>query len=52
MAQIRHRLGHIVAGNKTRTPIFHRNDQAPTPTQKKPRARYIYTTPQKILAKL
>ena len=38
--------------NKTRTPIFLRNDQAPTPTQKNVASRHIYNASQKILAKI
>jgi len=38
--------------NKTRTPIFLRNDQAPTPTQKNAAPRHIYNASKKILAKI
>ena len=38
--------------NKTRTPIFLRNDQAPPPTQKNYTPRHIYNASKKILAKI
>jgi len=44
--------GFGVNENKTRTPIFLRNDQAPTPTQKNVASRHIYNASQKILAKI
>jgi len=55
VAQIRQGPGPAVAGpdeNKTRTPIFLRNDQATTPHPKKSGPEYIYKAPQKILAKI
>jgi len=38
--------------NKTRTPIFLRNDQAPPPTQKNLKVYCIYNASKKILAKI